>query len=127
MWAYTDLSDKRLTITRKYLMLRQDPTNSQPQKVGLFNPKTWAAYLLSGDLFLKSYDADPRKTYTDFGCSFETFTSDEFLEMETLGPTSKVAPGESVTHVEHWSLHKGVRLAALNDAELDRVIGPLVP
>ena len=40
MWAYTDLSDKRLTLTRKYLLLRQDPNNAQPQKVGLFNPKT---------------------------------------------------------------------------------------
>jgi hypothetical protein len=80
MWAYTDLSDKRLTLTRKYLLLRQDPNNAQPQKVGLFNPKTWAAYLLNGDLFLKSYEADPHKTYTDFGCSFETFTNDEFLE-----------------------------------------------
>jgi len=47
--------------------------------------------------------------------------------METLGPTAKVAPGESVTHVEHWSLHKGIRLAELTDAELDRAIGPLVP
>ena len=35
MWAYTDLSDKRLTLTRKYLLLRQDPNNAQPQKVGL--------------------------------------------------------------------------------------------
>ena len=127
MWAYTDLSDKRLTFTRKYLMLRQDPNNPQPQKIGLFNAKTWAAYLLNGELFIKRYDADPHKTYTDFGCSFETFTSNEFLEMETLGPTSKVAPGESVTHVEHWSLHKGVRIAALEDSELDRVLLPLIP
>ena len=35
MWAYTDLSYKRLTLTRKYLLLRQDPNNAQPQKVGL--------------------------------------------------------------------------------------------
>ena len=47
--------------------------------------------------------------------------------METLGPITKVAPGESVTHVEHWSLHKGVRIAAPTDAELDRVLGPVVP
>jgi hypothetical protein len=127
MWAYTDLSDKRLTFTRKYLMLRQDPNNAQPQKIGLFNPKTWAAYLLNGELFVKRYDADPHKTYADFGCSFETFTSNEFLEMETLGPTSKVAPGESLTHVERWSLHKSVRIAALEDSELDRVLLPLIP
>ena len=38
-----------------------------------------------------------------------------------------LAPGESVTHVEHWSLHKGVRIAAPTDAELDRVLGPVVP
>ena len=32
---------------------------------------------------------DASKTYPDFGCSFETFTNADFLEMETLGPMTK--------------------------------------
>ena len=34
-----------------------------PQKIGLFNPNTWGAYFLNGDLFVKSYRADPGARY----------------------------------------------------------------
>jgi hypothetical protein len=126
MWAYTDLSDPRWRFTKKYMTLRQDPKATDPQKLGHFNPKTWAAYLLNGELFLKQTEADPSKTYPDFGCSFETFTNADFLEMETLGPMTKVPPGGDVTHVERWSLHRGVQIGAITDAELDRAVAPLL-
>jgi hypothetical protein len=121
LWAYTDLSDKRWGLNRKYLTLRQDPANTTPQKLGMFSPNTWAAYFLHGEAFLKQSQADPTKTYPDFGCSFETFTNADFLEVETLGPMTKLEPGKSVSHVESWSLHK-VAVTAFTDAELDRVI-----
>jgi hypothetical protein len=127
MWAYTNLADKRLTFTKKYLALRQDANNSEAQKVGLFNKDTWAAYLINGEAFVKRATADPSKTYTDFGCSFETFTNNEFLEIETLGPITKVAPGATVEQVEHWSLHRNVKLNTLTDENIDAVILPLVP
>jgi hypothetical protein len=126
MWAYTDLSDKRWKFTKKYLMLRQDPKNSEAQKLGLFNPNTWVAYVLNGEAFVKQAHADPTRTYPDFGCSFETFTNNDFLEIETLSPMTRVAPEKSVEHVEHWSLHRNIQLSAFTDEELDRVIVPLL-
>jgi len=126
MWAYTNLADKRWTFTKKYLALHQDPNNSEAQKLGTFNRDTWAVYLLNGEAFVKRATADPAKTYTDFGCSFETFTNNEFLEIETLGPLTKVAPGQTVTQVEHWSLHRNVRVPALIDDDIDRVVLPLI-
>jgi hypothetical protein len=126
MWAYTDFSDERWTFTKKYLALRQDPKAAEPQKVGHFNSDTWGAYLLGSELFIKRYQADPSKTYPDFGCSYETFTNADFLEIETLGPMTKLAPGASVNHVERWSLHKNVRIPSLTDAVLDKVLLPLL-
>jgi hypothetical protein len=126
MWAYTDLSDKRLTFTRKYAMLHQDPNNAVAEKIGLFNPNTWVAYLLNGEAFVKQAQADSTRSYPDFGCSFETFTNNEFLEIETLGPLTQVQPGKSVEHVEHWSLHRGIRPADFSDGELDRILLPLL-
>jgi hypothetical protein len=127
MFAFTDLTDKRWQFTKKYLILRQDPNNhGQPQKLGSFNPHTWAAYSLGSDLFIKHYEADPKRTYPDFNASFETFTNAEFLEQETLGPMTKLAPGTSVDHIERWTLHKNVHIGEWNDAELDRVLLPLV-
>jgi hypothetical protein len=126
MWAYSDLSDKRWLFTKKYLTLRQDPANPEPQKLGLFNANTWAAYLVHDELFLKRCQAEAGKTYPDFGASFETFTNAEFLELETLGPMSKVEPNGSVAHVERWSLVRNVKLPSLSDAELDKVLSPLL-
>lgn len=126
MWAYTDLSDKRWVFTKKYLTLKQDPGSVEPQKLGMFNPDTWGAYLLNGEAFIKRAHAVSGEPYPDFGCSFETFTNNEFLEMETLGPMVKIAPGKTAEGVEHWSLHRGVKLAALSDEAIDAAILPLV-
>lgn len=126
MWAYTNLADPRWKFTKKYLVLRQDPDDSDAQKLGTFNPDTWAAYLLNGEAFVKRAKADPSKTYPDFGCSFETFTNNEFLEMETLGPITRLQPGQTVEHVEHWALFRVAKPASLTDEELDRVLVPLI-
>jgi hypothetical protein len=127
MWAFTDLSDPRWKFTKKYMVLRQDPANAVPQKLGTWNAKTWGAYLLNGELFVKKYDtlAGP-SAYPDYGCSYETFTNADILELETLGPLTHLAPGQSVTHTENWSLHRGVRIAEWSDRELDAVVGPLI-
>jgi hypothetical protein len=126
MWAYTNLSDKRWAFTKKYLTLKQDPANSEAQKLGMFNANTWGAYLLNGEAFLKRAHANPGEAYPDFGCSFETFTNNEFLEIETLGPLTKVPPGKTSEQVEQWSLHRGVVLTALTDEAIDAAIQPLL-
>jgi hypothetical protein len=126
MWAYTNLADPRWKFTKKYMMLRQDPKNSDAQKLGLFNPDTWAAYILKNEAFVKRTRADASKTYPDFGCSFETFTNNDFLEMETLSPLTKLLPGQTVEQVEHWGLYRNVVLSDWTDEELDRVLLPLI-
>ena len=127
MWAFSDLSDPRWRFTKKYMTLRQDPKNTgQPQKLGLFNADTWGAYLLGSDLFIKRTSADSKKTYTDMGCSFETFTNQDFLELETLGPMQKTPAGAVAIHTERWSLHRNIRIAEWSDAVLDKVLLPLL-
>jgi hypothetical protein len=126
MWAYTDLSDPRWKFTKKFLTLRQDPNNSNAQKIGMFNKDTWAAYLLNGEAFVKRATPDPSKTYPDFGCSFETFTNNEFLEIETLGPMTMVQPEQTVGQTEHWGLYKNVKPNAITDEELARVLEPIL-
>jgi hypothetical protein len=122
MWAYTNLADPRWKYTKKYLTLRQDPSNSDPQKLGTFNAFTWAAYLLNGELFIKRATADPNRTYPDFGCSLETFTNNDFVEIETLSPMTTVAPGKTVENVEHWSLHRDIALPEITDEAIDGAI-----
>jgi hypothetical protein len=127
MWAFTHLDDPRWRLSRKYLVLRQDPKNSNPQKLGTYNRHTWGAYLLNGELFVKRYEAIAAPSaYPDFGCTFETFTNADILELETLGPLTTLAPGQSVSHIERWTAHRDVRLSAWTDDELDAEVLPLV-
>ena len=126
MWAYTNFADERWLFTSKYLALRQDAKAHSPQKTGLFNLSTRAAYLLGSDLFVKRYEADAAKVYPDYHCSFEIFTNGDFWELETLGPLEDLTPGMAVEHVERWSLHRDVRVNDWSEDELERVIGPLL-
>jgi len=123
LWAYTNFADPRWKLLEKYVVLRQDPGNDTPQKIGSYNPDTWGAYLLNGELFVKQARATAGPAaFPDYGCSFETFTNAGFLELETLGPMVDLKPGESVAHTERWMLHRDVRVAEWTDAALDRAL-----
>jgi hypothetical protein len=126
MWAYTDLSDKRWVFTKKYMALKQELNHPEPQKIGMLNADSWGAYVLNGEAFVKRAEAFPGKAYPDFGASLELFTNSDFLEMETLGPLTQVSPGKTAEQVEHWSLHRGVRLNDFTDDAIDATILPLV-
>jgi hypothetical protein len=127
MWAFTHLDDRRWRFSHKYLALGQDPYNTNPQKLGSYNRHTWGAYVLNGELFVKRYEAVAAPAaYPDFGCTFEMFTNADILELETLGPLTTLAPGESVSHTERWTAHRDVQLGTWTDKELDAALLPLV-
>jgi hypothetical protein len=126
MWAFTHLDDPRWRLMRKYVVLRQDPENSNPQKLGSYNPHTWGAYLLNGELFVKRAEAAaPASAYPDLGCTFEMFTNQDFLELETLGPLTTLAPGATLAHTERWSAHRSVTIQTWKEQELDAIVAPL--
>ncbi len=125
IWAYTDLSDPRLTLGRQYIMLQQDTSKTQPQKIGVMVPDGWAAYFNKGHVFVKAYDFESGAFYPNFGCSVESFTNEAFLELETLGPLTVVAPGESVEHLENWFLFRDVP-EPCTDLDVEKYILPLI-
>ena len=126
VFAFTNMADPRWSWLEKYIVLRQDPQNADPEKIGLFNPATRGAYLLNGELFVKKFAASAEEEYPDMGSSYETFTNERFLEIETLGPLRTLQPGESIEHLEEWSLHRPVTVERWDDAELDRVLAPFL-
>jgi hypothetical protein len=124
LWHFTDMSDSRWTWGSRYIQLRQDPTATTKQKVGMLNKQGWAAYLLGGDAFIVRYGYDPAATYADMGCNTETYTDPEMLEVETLGPLTKIEPGGYVDHMESWSLAR-VECGS-SDADIDARLLPIV-
>ncbi len=107
LWGYTDLTDPRWTIGRRFILVRQDPRRG-PTKFGLAQRLGWAAYWVDGFLFVKRFGFQEGQTYPDCGVNFELYTDKRILELETLGPLVKLAPGQSVRHVETWALFRNV-------------------
>lgn len=103
LWPYTDLSDPRYTLGRKFWMLRQ-AEDYPPTKFGLSHREKWIAYLLNDSLFIKTFNHHAGAQYPDGGCNFETFTNSEMLEVESLGELVTLEPGQSITHNEQWYL-----------------------
>ncbi|MEQ8766878.1 MAG: hypothetical protein RL885_23390 [Planctomycetota bacterium] len=107
LWGYTDLSDPRWTLGRRFIQLRQDPSAKTPQKIGFRTTRGWAAYSLGEHVFVKHFPFEDGATYPDMGCNFETFTNGDMLELESLGPLLTLeAGGGHVHHTEHWTLHQ---------------------
>lgn len=106
LWNYTNMSDPRFTWGEKLIQLRQDPTAKNPQKFGTVTTLGWGAYENKGTVFLKYARHNPDAAYPDFGCSWEVYTNPAMLELETLSPLQKLRPGDSVGHVERWSVRK---------------------
>jgi hypothetical protein len=124
LWSYTDLKDPRFSFGSRYITVRQG-AEGHATKIGLRHAEGWVGYLRSGLLFVKRFDLQPAPHYPDFGCNFETFTNEDMLEIESLGPLTRLEPGSAVEHREVWELHKNVP-AITDEASIDRGILPVV-
>ena len=74
---------------------------------------------------MKTFKPVAGARYPDLGCTVETFTNADMLEVETLGPLTTLQPGESLEHVETWHLFRNVPLPG-TDADIDANVLPLV-
>jgi len=125
LWPYSNMADSRFKAGEKYIVFLQDRNATSPNKVGLMATDGWGAYFNRGHLFVKTFKFDPEAKYPDMGCSLESYTAPDFLELETVGPLTRLEPGQTVEHVEKWYLFDGVRFTP-DPARVDEEILPLV-
>jgi len=126
LWTYTKMNDPRVKWLDEYIFLDQNPKLENAFKIGLPVIDGWAAYSNFEQLFVKYFDFIEDAQYPDFGfSSYETYTNDEILEMETLSPIWTVSPSESIEHTEKWELHKNV-LRPENEDDVRKNILPLL-
>jgi hypothetical protein len=125
LWHYTNLADSRFNIGRKFIRLRTAAEQDEPQKIGIANKQGWAAYALRDILFVKRFSYQEGERYPDYGSNNETYTAADFMEIETLGPLTRVEPEQSVEHLERWFLFKNVQLGSSED-DIEAVLRPLI-
>lgn len=105
LWNYTRMADSRIGWENDFVSLRQDPSAEAPAKFGARNSRNWGAYMLGNEIFMKTTTLVADAEYPDFGCNWEVFTDNSFLELETLGPLKTLgACGGEAVHVERWYL-----------------------
>lgn len=122
LWPYSKMNDHRVYWGEKYITLTQDSTEKQPFKFGLPNEAGWAAYFNHGHLFIKRHNHVNGAQYPDFGVSYETYTNDFMLEMETLSPVVKLEPETALLHEETWEFVAGVPVPNENEGNMEEIV-----
>ena len=124
LWPFFDFTDSRWTFGSKYFFLRQDPKKG-PTKIGLAHRMNWVAYLNQGNLFVKRIPYVEGATYPDMGTSYQTFSNEDMLEMETVGVLGRLEPGQSAELSESWQLFGNVP-DVKTEADVDKHLLPLL-
>jgi hypothetical protein len=107
LWPDASLADDRLSILDEYVLMDQDE-NADPTKLGVSATSGWAAYVLDGTAFCKSFDLDAHAAYPDRGSPVELYTDGNIFELESLAPLTELEPDETATYTERWHLFDGV-------------------
>jgi hypothetical protein len=113
LWPYTRLNSPYITWG-DHQVLVEATMQDGALKLGFPNPEGWLAYRVDDTLFVKHALYQPGADYCDRGSSSECYCNPRFLELETLGPRTTLAPGQSVTHQEVWTLHPRASLDDLS-------------
>jgi hypothetical protein len=119
LWPYALINDPRLKLDDPFILFKADAL-LPPFKIGYLNSHGWMAYWLDGVLFRKTFNVQTGLSHPDNNCNAEMYCNDQFVELETLSPLTKLAPGESVTHIETWELSDGIESLPIRAQELLR-------
>jgi hypothetical protein len=107
LWPYTPINSPHITWGDRYVFV-EATMQSGVLKIGFPNPVGWMGYALGDTFFVKHAAYRPDAAYFDRGSSSECYCNPRFLELETLGPRTTLAPGESATHHETWVIYAEV-------------------
>jgi hypothetical protein len=126
LWPYSRMDDSRVHWGGRYITLEQRPEMERPFKAGISNEEGWAAYINHGSIFIKKYAHEKGAGYPDGGVSFETYTNDVLLEMETLSPIVKLGPGENAEHAEEWVIYREAEIDSADEDIIEKIIGKYI-
>lgn len=115
-WPYAHINDPRLNLRDDYVLFKANAL--PPFKMGYFNPHGWLAYYVDGILFRKTFSVQALANHPDNNCNAEMYCNEQFVELESLGPLTKLDPGSSVTHLETWNVKEGLASMSRNLQEI---------
>jgi hypothetical protein len=105
LWGDTYLGDPRLTFEKDRICAKYLPVDDY-FKIGVYCPTGEAILESKGQRLTMGFAVPDIRDLPDQGCNFELYMHRCFLEMETLGTITNIAPGESASHWETWKLER---------------------
>lgn len=111
LWPYTRINSPQLQLGDEFIFVHAT-MQDEKLKLGWANREGWLGYWIDNTLFVKQAQYQESAAYYDFGSSSECYCDDDFLELETLGPRTMLAPGATVTHREVWRVYPDVSFTA---------------
>ena len=107
LWPYARINDPRLKLDDRFILFKADAL-LPPFKIGTFNSSGWLAYWVDGLLFRKTFDVCAGLPHPDNNCNAEMYCGNQFVELESLAPLTRLNPGDSVNHIETWDVFDGM-------------------
>jgi hypothetical protein len=120
LWPYSHIGDPRLQLEDGFIVIRPK-RGLPPFKIGTFNPRGWTAYWLGDVLFRKTFSATAGLDYPDYGCNAEIYCDERLIELESLGPLSRLAPGGFVSAYETWELYDNLQQDFLSQRMIELI------
>lgn len=105
LWQDTALDDPRFHFSKDSLTATFLPLDNFC-KIGLYSRRGRVVYENNRQRLIMTFAAPPIDCLADGGCNFELFLCRHFMELETLGTLSSLAPGETASHWETWRFER---------------------
>jgi hypothetical protein len=102
LWPYSSWEDPRFVPRDGLLTLTA--TGGPSLKLGYYNEVGWVGYAHDGALLVRRFAPVHGAPHPDLGCNVETYVGSRFLELELLGPLTRVEPGSTATLIERWEI-----------------------
>lgn len=103
-WPGSTIQDPRLAFGEEYITVGSETGVPHSLSFGINNKSGWMAYVLGDTVFVKRYVHNLEACYPNHNCSCRTTAADAFLQMETYSPLYWIEPGETIRHVENFSV-----------------------
>lgn len=123
LWDYTNLDDGRAKISNDYIVLKTKENGDTEDmfKIGTNNTDGYTMYFYKDTLFVKEFDYVKGSQYPDGGCNCESFTNNEYIEIESVGPLKWIDYDETLNYTEKWNLFKDVKQPSSKN-DIDSVV-----
>lgn len=105
VWDIESLHDPRVRFTQDRVFAEHMPMEDL-FKIGFFSHSGKARLTNKGQKLTMTFEANKNGNYPDGGCNFELYLDKYIMELETLGETHTLLPGETMGHWERWQLEK---------------------